>query len=173
MVNQSADHALRAVLYVARQQHDSPCSADMIAAALGVPRNYLGKLLHTLTQVGVLSSIRGPRGGFLLAVDAESLPLAAVVEPFQRLPERRSCLLGNGACNPARPCESHERWQGIADCVTDFFQATTVAALLHGGNGNGNGRSRGNGAAGLATRAAEGAGAAPGTSPTPKLGDAR
>jgi Rrf2 family protein len=138
VLNQSADHALRAVLFVARQPGDARCSADLIAASIGVPRNYLGKLLHTLTQAGVLDSVRGPGGGFSLAVQPDVLTLAAVVEPFQRLPERRACLLGNGACDPARSCASHERWQAMADQLTSFFQATTITVMLSGGaNGNG------------------------------------
>lgn len=132
MVNQSADHALRAVLFVARQPPDVPCSAELIAASLGVPRNYLGKLMHTLAQVGVLTSLRGPRGGFRLAVPADELTLATVIEPFQRLAERRTCLLGNGACDPANPCRSHQRWQAMADTLNDFFATTTVAAMLRG-----------------------------------------
>jgi Rrf2 family transcriptional regulator, iron-sulfur cluster assembly transcription factor len=133
MLNSSADHALRAVLFVARQPVETRCSAEHIAGAIGVPRNYLGKVLHTLSQVGVLESVRGPRGGFRLAVPAESLTLAEIVEPFQRLPERRACLLGNGACNPDSPCDSHERWQDMSDQLTTFFNDTTVAAMLNGG----------------------------------------
>jgi Rrf2 family transcriptional regulator, iron-sulfur cluster assembly transcription factor len=133
MLNQSADHALRAVLFVARQQEGTHCSADQIAAALDVPRNYLGKLLNTLTQTGVLHSTRGPGGGFRLAVAATELPLARVVEPFHRLPERRSCLLGNGACDPGNPCGSHARWQAMQARLTGFFETTTVAVMLGGG----------------------------------------
>jgi Rrf2 family transcriptional regulator, iron-sulfur cluster assembly transcription factor len=142
MLNQSADHALRAVLFVARQDGDEPCSADQIAAALDVPRNYLGKLLNTLAQVGVLLSTRGPRGGYRLAMDARLLPLARVVEPFHRLPERRACLLGNGPCNPDDPCESHDRWQAMETRLTTFFETTTVAAMLNGrgGTSGSNGR---------------------------------
>jgi Rrf2 family transcriptional regulator, iron-sulfur cluster assembly transcription factor len=134
MLNQSADHALRAVLFVARQNGTAPCNAELIASSIGVPRNYLGKVLHTLTQAGVLHSNRGPGGGFRLAVGADVLTLASVVEPFQRLPERRACLLGNGACDPQHPCESHARWQHMTDNVTAFFQATTVATMLNGGS---------------------------------------
>ncbi|HSJ23138.1 MAG TPA: Rrf2 family transcriptional regulator [Longimicrobiales bacterium] len=132
MLNQSADHALRAVLFVARQAEDVPCSADLIASTLDVPRNYLGKLLNTLAQTGVLLSTRGPRGGFRLAMDPASLPLARIVEPFHRLPERRTCLLGNGACDPDNPCESHDRWQAMTDHLTQFFERTTVATMLSG-----------------------------------------
>jgi Rrf2 family transcriptional regulator, iron-sulfur cluster assembly transcription factor len=135
MLNQSADHALRAVLFVAREGADEPCSAELIASQLDVPRNYLGKLLNTLAQTGVLQSTRGPRGGFRLAVSADRLSLARVVEPFHRLPERRSCLLGNGACNPSNPCESHARWQAMSDHLTAFFEKTTVATMLGGTSG--------------------------------------
>jgi Rrf2 family transcriptional regulator, iron-sulfur cluster assembly transcription factor len=145
VLNQSADHALRAVLFVARNEGTAPCSAELIASSIDVPRNYLGKLLNTLAQVGVLNSTRGPRGGFRLAVAPSALTLAHVVEPFQRLPERRTCLLGNGACDPANPCRSHERWQDMADHLTAFFQVTTIEAMLSGGGGAVNGRANGNG----------------------------
>jgi Rrf2 family transcriptional regulator, iron-sulfur cluster assembly transcription factor len=130
MLNQSADYALRAVLYVAQRTDDGSCSADVVAAATGIPRNYLGKVLHALTQAHVLTSIRGPNGGFRLAQPAELLSLADVVEPFQKLPSRQVCLRGNRECDSADPCESHRRWQDMADRITSFFRDTTVATML-------------------------------------------
>jgi Rrf2 family transcriptional regulator, iron-sulfur cluster assembly transcription factor len=133
VLNQSADYALRAVLFVAQGDGTRSCTAAMIAEALAVPRNYLGKVLHTLTGVGVLTSVRGPQGGFRLAVAAGELTLASVVEPFQRLPERRSCLLGSTPCDPAMPCTSHQQWQQVSDQVTTFFRTTTIERMLEGG----------------------------------------
>jgi Rrf2 family transcriptional regulator, iron-sulfur cluster assembly transcription factor len=140
MLNQSADYALRAVLFVAQHSDNGSCSADTIAAATGVPRNYLGKVLHALTHAQVLSSVRGPNGGFRLAVAPEALTLAEVVGPFQKLPARQVCLRGNGECDAANPCDSHQRWQDMADQITGFFHGTTIALMLsdapvHGGNG--------------------------------------
>ena len=57
MLNQSADYALRAVLYLAQRPPEEPCSAAEIARALGVPRNYMGKVLNTLARGGLLSSV--------------------------------------------------------------------------------------------------------------------
>jgi len=129
MLNQSADYALRAVLFIARQKEGST-NADAAARALGVPRNYLGKVLNTLAHAGVLESVRGPRGGFRLARSASAITLDSVIEPFQRLPERRVCLLGDRPCDSADPCDVHLRWRQIADPVNNFFRTTTVAALL-------------------------------------------
>jgi Rrf2 family transcriptional regulator, iron-sulfur cluster assembly transcription factor len=159
MLNQSADHALRAVLFVARQGDDEPCSAELIASQLDVPRNYLGKLLNTLTQTGVLQSTRGPKGGFRLAVPPSRLALARVVEPFHRLPERRACLLGNAACDPSNPCESHERWQAMTDHLTAFFEKTTVATMLGTNGGPVSNGSRPAGSAGVERLAPPGNGA--------------
>lgn len=130
MLNQSADYALRAVLYLARREDEWPCSANGVADALGVPRNYLGKVLRALAGAGVVRSVRGPRGGFQLAVAPDILSLAEVVRPFHRLPERRVCLLGDRPCDAVIPCASHRRWGTIADRVTDFFRTTTVASML-------------------------------------------
>ncbi|HEX6308130.1 MAG TPA: Rrf2 family transcriptional regulator [Longimicrobiales bacterium] len=130
MLNQSADYALRAVLYVAQNGDRTACSAEVIATALGVPRNYLGKVLNALAHADVLSAVRGPRGGFRLAQPAERLTLASVIEPFQRLPARRVCLLGDRPCDAATPCSAHRRWQQMSQPVTDFFRDTTVALML-------------------------------------------
>ncbi|HEX6134666.1 MAG TPA: Rrf2 family transcriptional regulator [Longimicrobiales bacterium] len=130
MLNQSADYALRAVLYVAQNGERRACSADVIATALGVPRNYLGKVLNALTHADVLNAVRGPRGGFRLARPAEQVTLASVVEPFQRLPARRVCLLGDRPCDAATPCSAHRLWQQMTEPVTDFFRDTTVARML-------------------------------------------
>jgi Rrf2 family transcriptional regulator, iron-sulfur cluster assembly transcription factor len=131
MLNQSADYALRAVLYIARQEDGgAPRSADAVASALGVPRNYLGKVLNTLAHAAVLESVRGPRGGFRLARSARQITLESVIEPFQRLSDRRVCLLGDRPCDATDPCDVHQRWRQIADPVNAFFRNTTIAALL-------------------------------------------
>lgn len=130
MLNHSADYALRAVLFVARHADGGLCSADTIATALGVPRNYLGKVLHGLVRARVLASVRGPHGGFRLAADADALTLEQVVGGFQRLPERRVCLLGDRPCDAAQPCGVHQRWQHMTDPIARFFRETTVAVML-------------------------------------------
>lgn len=132
MLNQSADYALRAVLYVAQRHGESSCSARTIADALGVPQNYLGKVLNTLTSAGVLTSTRGPRGGFRLTTSPDRVTIADVAGPFQPLPTRSMCLMGDRPCDPANPCSAHGHWQSITDRVTDFFRKTTIAVMLDG-----------------------------------------
>lgn len=79
---------------------------DEIAAALGIPRNYLSKILHRLAGEGVLASTRGRNGGFRLARPAGRISLLEVVEPFDRIDARRQCLLGREVCSDERAWEA-------------------------------------------------------------------
>lgn len=133
MLNQSADYALRAVLCVAQQDDRRSCTTSAIAGATGIPRNYLGKVLHALVGAGVLVSVRGPRGGFRLAKPASETTLADVAAPFQTMPKRSMCLLGNRPCDASNPCIAHRKWQDAADEVTSFFSRTSITAMLAGG----------------------------------------
>jgi Rrf2 family iron-sulfur cluster assembly transcriptional regulator len=125
----TAQNSLQAVLCIAGSADDGPVRVDEIAAALGLPRNYLSKTLHALVRAGVLRSGRGPTGGFQLADPPERLALARVIAPFEPLSERR-CLVGRATCGDKHPCAAHHRWSSIAEGVEEFFNNTTIATLL-------------------------------------------
>ncbi|HEX7122826.1 MAG TPA: Rrf2 family transcriptional regulator, partial [Gemmatimonadaceae bacterium] len=113
LLPQTAEYALRAVLHIAAHRNERPLRVNEIATALAVPRNYLAKTLHRLTQEGVLLSSRGPSGGFRLAVAPQELTLARVVAPFVAA-GRNQCLLGDGPCGDTMSCRVHERWKPVA-----------------------------------------------------------
>jgi Rrf2 family protein len=102
--------------------------ANELASAIGVPQNYLSKTLHQLARAGILTSTRGPTGGFQLAVPAESLTLQRIASTFEPAPPRR-CLLGHGVCGDNSSCRAHAQWAPIATALQTFFGTTTVADL--------------------------------------------
>lgn len=130
MLSDTAEYALRAVLFIADNQDQGMVRVEPLAEALRVPRNYLSKTLYALTKAGVLTSMRGPRGGFALALPAEEMTLNRVVEVFDSIEAKRSCILGRTQCNDANPCPAHHRWKGIAEQIAEFFRSTTVADLI-------------------------------------------
>jgi len=129
VLSQTAEYALRAVLYLAERGESAPVRVGDMARALGIPQNYLSKTLHALVRTGVLASARGPLGGFLLARPASELPLAAIVEPFDDIQRRRRCLLGRSECRDRGACAAHLAWRSTADQVATFFRTTTIGDL--------------------------------------------
>ena len=129
ILSQTAVYALKAVMYLAEAGDEELARVDDIAEALDVPRNFLSKILHALVRACLLSSARGPRGGFRLSVDAAKLTLEQVIDPFDEVVARSPCLLGRPRCSDANPCAAHERWSVVSAAVRAFFRDTTVEQL--------------------------------------------
>lgn len=132
MLSTTADHALRAVLFLGAR-HDVPsATADEIASAIGAPRNYLSKTLNVLTKAGITRSSAGRYGGFSLAVPPHRLTVHDVVKVFDSPESSPRCLLGARPCNPSQPCSAHRRWIAMDGVHGASLRATTIADLLGG-----------------------------------------
>lgn len=142
MLSQTAEYALRAVFYLAERPERGPVRVNDVAEALGVPQNYLSKILHVLAREGVLTSLRGPRGGFQLGRNPKQLHLIDIVTHFDDLPSGRRCVLGRPQCSDTNPCGAHARWKPVSERIGAFFRDTTVADALASA------RARGHSAAG-------------------------
>jgi Rrf2 family protein len=130
MLSQTAEYALRATLYLARQPHGRPVTAEVIALALGAPANYLAKTLNAMARAGILTGLRGPTGGFRLVRDPAVLTVAEIAGTFDEPVARPMCLLGGRPCSSAHPCEAHVRWTAVTDAMREPLNTTTVADLL-------------------------------------------
>jgi Rrf2 family protein len=129
LLSHTSTYAVGAAIHLAEQEDDTPVSVGRIAAALGVPRNYLSKILHQLARDGVLVSQRGPRGGFRLATAPEDTRISDIIDAVEPLWIDRRCLLGRPECNDDDPCLAHHRWQPLAGRIVDFLNETTLADL--------------------------------------------
>jgi Rrf2 family iron-sulfur cluster assembly transcriptional regulator len=130
LLSNSAEYALKAVLYIAAAP-GHPVRAVEIAQALSLPRNYLSKILNSLSSGGILKSFRGRTGGFALARNPEEITLAEIVAKFDRLAASPpACLMGAGGCDERNKCSAHLQWTNVQREVTSFFETTTVAQLL-------------------------------------------
>jgi Rrf2 family protein len=130
VLSQTAEYAIRAVLYLAERAGGEIASVEEIAADLRIPQNYLSKTLQQLARTGVLVSSRGKKGGFALASSPDRITMLDAVQPFDQIDGRQQCLLGRPTCSDARPCEAHERWKEVSELMAKFFRETTFADLI-------------------------------------------
>ena len=124
---------MRAVVHLAEAEDGRVFTSAEIAEVLDVPRNYLSKILHHLRQRGVLTSARGPKGGFRLRRSAQEVSLADIIEPHDPISEERHCLLGRSECRDDDPCPAHTQWREVGKTLNRFFHETTIADLIRQG----------------------------------------
>lgn len=133
MLSQTAEHALRAMLHLARSDGGGYQPSRAIASALGAPANYLAKTLGQLVSAGLLVAVRGPGGGMRLARPAGAITVAEILAVFEWEGRGNSCPMVPGCGEVEAPCDAHRLWRRLVDEARVPFQQTTLADLV-GGN---------------------------------------
>ncbi|HPD47123.1 MAG TPA: Rrf2 family transcriptional regulator [Anaerohalosphaeraceae bacterium] len=80
MISVSAKYGLMAAGYLAEHADHEPIMAETIAKECYIPLGYLLKIMQQMVKFNVLSSKRGPGGGFALARPAKDLSLLEIIE---------------------------------------------------------------------------------------------
>lgn len=124
MISQTAEYALRAVVFLADQS--VPRTTAAIAEATQVPAGYLSKVMQGLSKNGVVHSQRGLHGGFALVEDPTKLTVLSVVNAVDPIRRFHECPLGLHGKNL---CPLHQKLNDAAILVEETFGDTTVADL--------------------------------------------
>ncbi len=128
----SGKYAIRAITYLAACPEELlPVSAADVAESESIPPYYLAKVLQDLARVGILESVRGRGGGFLLKNPPDEIRVMDVlraVENTNRLTE--DCVLGIAECNDDVPCPMHDTWQAFRESLLGRLEDMTVTDLV-------------------------------------------
>lgn len=130
MISRTARYALH-VLGILVARPAERLRGEEIAAATGIPANYLAKILNQLRKAGLVESRKGWGGGFQLQAGAGQRPIRDVLVIFDGLDsvDRTDCAFGRAACDADHPCAMHDEWAGVRDGFTRMITATKVADL--------------------------------------------
>lgn len=128
MFSQASKYSIHAIMYIAERDSESVGRAD-IAGALGIPSNFLAKLLNRLATRGILISVRGPSGGYKLARPAGDIALIEVVEAVDGKLVLDDCAFGLPYCGRQTECELHARWTEIRTEILSMLQEKIPYAM--------------------------------------------
>jgi Rrf2 family protein len=128
MLSRTTEYALRAVVFLARGDGDNT-TAQRIAEVTVVPEGYMSKVLNTLARAGIVTSQRGPTGGFSLAIPASRLTMLEVVEAVEPLPRIRTCPLELSE-HAGALCPLHGVLASLVEDTSRRLAETTIADLV-------------------------------------------
>jgi Rrf2 family protein len=97
-ISDAANLAIHAMAHIAQAKGGVNQSVGEIASHQGVSEAHLSKVMQRLVKVGLLTSRRGPGGGFLLNREAESISLLEILEAMDGPMSDSKCLLGRKKC---------------------------------------------------------------------------
>ena len=116
------------MLVLALREHSGPVMIRTIADDQALPVNYLEQLMSQLRKTNLVSALRGPHGGYVLARPSSDINLAEIVEALEGQLTLTECP-GPGCCGQPEACVVSEVWQEAAEALTGSLRRTTLAAL--------------------------------------------
>ena len=129
-------YGTRILIELALQVNQGVTQVSKIASNQKIPVKYLEQLLRTLRQAGVVKSVRGPKGGHLLAQDPAQISLGQVVRLFEGQTDLVECVSSPEKCDMAAECLVRNAWQDATSVLYEKLDNISIADLIQSNGKN-------------------------------------
>lgn len=129
-VTREADYGVRAMVTLAGLRDRRSVLGDLVSAT-ETPESFLSKVLQKLVTAGLITSRRGPAGGFQITDSGLNATLLAVVEAIEGPIALNQCLNGR-KCSRANLCPARSVWQKAQTAMLQILDSVRIADLATG-----------------------------------------
>lgn len=122
-------YAVTAILDVALHAKVGPVPLADISERQGISLSYLEQLFSRLRKNGLVQSIRGPGGGYLLGNEAGEISVGQIISAVNESVDATRCG-GGGGCQDGQQCLTHSLWKDLSVRIEEFLDGITIAELM-------------------------------------------
>ncbi|MGE0753561.1 MAG: Rrf2 family transcriptional regulator [Alphaproteobacteria bacterium] len=124
-----ARYAVMAMVELSGKPKGKPVKLAELADAQEMTVPYLEQIFGKLRQAGLVESVRGPGGGYVLAKKADSILIADIICAVEESVKMTRCESHiNGGCMAENTrCATHDLWEGLQRHIADYLQSVTLA----------------------------------------------
>ena len=125
-VSTRTHYGLSAMSYLACRHGQGPSSAREIAAGQGLPAKYLEQLLATLKSAGLVKSLRGAGGGYVLTRPPAEIRLWEIYEVLEGELSPVNCLYDPEVCPNEQQCPTRGMWLQMTEALKQVLEQNTL-----------------------------------------------
>ncbi len=129
-ISTKGEYGLRAMIDLTVRYGNGPVLLKDIAQRQNVSKKYLDHLISGLRTAGLVRSIRGARGGYLLARSPKEIRLLEIIQTLEGSVSPCECLDNLSICRNAKSCVTREIWKRVKNAITDVLDSTTLESLV-------------------------------------------
>jgi len=130
MFSKACEYGIRAVIYIWSQNTKGvKIGVKDICKEIDAPEFFTAKILQSLAKQNLVSSTKGPNGGFYISEDQENMRLLALVEAIDGDKLFKGCGLGLKQCSESQPCPIHNEYKKIRENLAKLLSEKTIKGL--------------------------------------------
>ncbi|MBU1078043.1 MAG: Rrf2 family transcriptional regulator [Spirochaetes bacterium] len=123
-------YSVRALLYLAVNEEGKPLQIRDIAKHEKLSVRYLENLFTNLRASGILSSVKGKGGGFMLNKPSEKINLLEVIKAVEGNISIVGCIGSDAFCRNSSDCITKDIWNNANTYLKDFFRSITLKDMM-------------------------------------------
>ena len=123
------DYATVILSFMAKSQEQIHAALE-ISTATGIAQPAVSKILKLLVKAGVLSSIRGAKGGYALMQAPEDITVAAVIIALEGPISLTECSTSDHGCEQVSDCQIGNNWRLVNRTVQQALESVTLADMM-------------------------------------------
>jgi Rrf2 family protein len=123
-------YGTRIIMELARRNEEKPIQVSEIARVQQIPVKYLEQLIRTLKKAGLITSVRGSKGGHQLDRPPESITIGQLVRLFEGQTDLVACVSAPEQCLKAEECRVRAIWMEATEAMFEKLDAVTIADLI-------------------------------------------
>lgn len=123
-------YAVTAMLDVALNSKNGPVSLAAISERQEISLSYLEQLFARLRKHGLVASVRGPGGGYILNKKMEDIPISSIIKAVNESVDVTKCN-GQRCCQGGKRCLTHSLWYDLSERIDGFLTGITLSELVN------------------------------------------
>ncbi len=121
---------LRAMVELARHYGHGPVPLSQVSDVQGLPLPYLERIAGSLRQAGLLESVRGMHGGYMLARTPATISVGDIFRAVEGSLMSLDCMRPNTSCDREAVCAARMVWAGVSARLKETLDGTSLADVL-------------------------------------------
>ena len=133
MFSKACEYGIRALTVIAEAgKEDKRIGIKEVCKLAKTPESFTAKILQNLVKRNIISSQKGPTGGFYLSKSTADISLYDIVEAIDGKGIFSKCGLGLSECNAKKPCPLHFKFEVVRDELNAMCKENTLNDLVQG-----------------------------------------
>ena len=129
-----AEYGLIVSIHLAKRAGQGPVAARELSAHERLPHDYVEQILLRLRRAGLVDSVRGAKGGYMLAREPQAVSVKDVIEASEHVTFEVNCdvhRVDNERCDPGTACSIRPVWRLLERRINDLLAGISLADLQH------------------------------------------
>lgn len=128
-----ARYAVMAVIEIVEEEKSqgkaSPLSLHAISEKQKISLSYLEQIFSSLKKAGIVSSIKGPGGGYILGKPCEQITAADIISAIGEHVKMTRCSTKQGCSTKGIKCKTHHIWKGLEGRIYEYLSSIKLSDL--------------------------------------------